>query len=231
MSFPKDYHITAADETVSHAVARSLHEEQRDLTRRRKTRKLPKNMCPLKKAQAIAGSDLIMSGGDPKSYFMVAYFGAATSQNGGLGFGLGADVCVINGQLRKSDHHTLAAVSGHAAARILGRTVHSADRTAMREVLRPALVEIASLWLRQNKLFRSLAGQEVAVITRRGALLGTASHSDDVQLHLSTWIDAHTASGYEIPNYCHAVETEGRQAIMAIKDPNAHWTSQWSRIN
>jgi hypothetical protein len=231
MSFPKDYHITAADETVSHAVARSLHLEQRDLTKRRKLRKLPKNMCPLKKAQAIAGSDLIMSGGDPKSYFMVAYFGAATTQQGGLGFGLGADVCVIDGQMRKSDHHTLAAVSAHAAARILGRTVHSADRNAMREVLRPALVGIADLWLRKNKMFKALAGHEVAVITERGALLGNVSGSMEVQFQLSTWLDAHSASGTEIPNLCHAVKAEGLKAIIAIKDPTAHWTAQWSRID
>ncbi len=230
MSFPKDYHITAADETVSHAVAKSLHAEQSALTKRRKTRKMPKNMCPLKKAQAIAGTDLIMSGGDPKSFFMVAYFGAATTKTGGVGFGLGADVCVINGQDRRTDHHTLAAVSSHAAARILGRTIHSADRNAMREVLRPALVEIASLWLRQNRLFQSLNGHEVAVITARGALLGHASGSD-TQLTLSTWLDGNSASGSQIPNLCHAVATEGRQAIIAIKDPTLHWTAPWSRIN
>lgn len=231
MTFPKDYHITAADETVSHAVARSLHHEQSALTRQRKARKLPKNMCPLKKAQAIAGSDLIMSGGNPKSFFMIAYFGAATTKLGGLGFGLGADVCVIDGQYRKTNHHTLAAVSSHAAARILGRTVHSADRNAMREVLRPALFGIADLWLRSNKLFNGLAGHEVAVITERGALLGHVNDGVEVQFQLSTWLDAHSASGAEIPNLCNTVKTEGRKAIIAIKNHEHHWPPQWSRID
>jgi len=230
MSFPKDYHITAADETVAHAVARSLHHEQLALTKRRKARKLPKNMCPLKKAQAIAGADLIMSGGDPKSFFMVAYFGSATTKDGGLGFGLGADVCVIDGQNRKTDHHTLAAVSSHAAARVLGRTVHSADRNAMREVLRPALAEIAALWLRHYKTFNSLVGREVAIITERGALLGKVTGGRETQFCLSTWLDSHTASGAEIPNLCNTVKTESRKAIIAVKNDEHQWPPQWSRI-
>ncbi len=228
MSFPKDYHITEADVTVQHAVARALHEQQSALTKQRKLRKLPKNMDLLKKARAIAGTDLIMSAGDSKKAFLVAYFGSAVcGPDHGLGFGLGIDAMVIgpNGE-KHTNHHTIAAVSSHAAARILGRTVHSADRSALREVMRPAFLVITKMWIKEQATFKSLVGHDVAVITPTGALLGRVTGKDEAQFQFLTWVDAMSAAGVEIPNLCHACSVEGHAAIVTIRDNNA-----WRRLD
>ena len=217
MSFPKTYHITERDETVSHAVARTLHSEQSIITRQRKVRKLPKNMDPMKKAAAMAGSDLILSAGSSKKAFMIAYFGASHSSTGDVGFGLGVDTAIIDGHDRHSQHSSIAAVSAHAAARIIGRTVHTADRSALREAIRPAFLALARLWVDDNKQFCALAGHELAVITSRGALLGQMRPGREVQAHFATWVDAHGAFGREIPDMCHAIDLNGGSAIIAIK--------------
>lgn len=218
MTFPKDYHITERDETVSHAAARNLHDQQRLLTQQRKKRKLPKNMDPLKKAIAIAGSDLIMSAGHSKNAFLIAYFGASYTDDGSVGFGLGVDMATIDGHHRASTHYTVAAVSGHAAARVIGRTVHSADRAALREAIRPAFTVLAHMWLKNQEGFKSMIGKEVAVISPRGALLGNMKGGTEPQVHLATWVDAHGAYGREIPDLCHSCTTRGFTAIIATRE-------------
>lgn len=208
MSFKPDTFIAANDPGLAHAVARSFltADAAETAARHRRVERLGAKAGSLAAWRAFFAEDIVaesvLRGYGDRALWTVAGY-AAIDFGEALSSGHGLHVHAVARQ-RSVDFSPIA-VTSHAVARMMARTLHQADRHLVKATLMPFFRAWWAQLANANVADELPEGAEVALCCPRGALLGFECASGVRSRWgavLKTWVDAEGAADPVLRRTC-----------------------------